>query len=169
MIKIPPKILSLPLFIIVDWLVINNVRDLFYVETVHFLYFVQFDLLKLQGFCFQHSSCHSFNTSSLLCEYRIKHCVQFITCQKFLSFFPRGFIYRRCQNNIWSLVISDYFRKTTNQLWTENSKTTGLNDFKSCQKNGSLSLAKGKPDEKNEWRFSNQTDEVMCASIKELS
>ena len=30
-----------------------------------------------------------------------------------------------------SLVISDYFHKTTNQLWIENLKTTGL---KGCKK-----------------------------------
>ena len=39
-------------------------------------------------------------------------------------------------------IISDYFHKTTNQLWTENSKMTGLKDCKSFQKNVSRSLAK---------------------------
>ena len=56
-----------------------------------------------------------------------------------------------------SLVISDYFRKATNQLWIENSK----NDWtKRLQKilrkiNLSLSLAKRKLAEKNEWNLSN--------------
>ena len=69
-----------------------------------------------------------------------------------------------CQSNVWSLVISDYFYKTTNQLWTEDSKMTGLKDCKSCRKNVSLSLAKGKLEEKNEWKFSNQSGEVMYPS-----
>ena len=42
---------------------------------------------------------------------------------------------------------------------------TGLKDCKSCKKNVSLSLAEGKLDEKNEWKFSNQSGEVMYASI----
>ena len=54
----------------------------------------------------------------------------------------------RCQNSVWSLVISDYFHKTTNQLWTENSKMTGLKDCKSYQENVSLSLANRKLDRK---------------------
>ena len=125
--------------------------------NIHFLYFVQFDLLEFQRFCFRGSCCHSFNTSPFFCEYRINPCIEFVTGQKFLIFFALGFIHRRCQNKVWPLVISDYknFRKTTNQLWTENSKITGLKDCKSCQKNVSLSLAKAKLDEKNEWKFSN--------------
>ena len=78
-------------------------------------------------------------------------------------FFPWGFIYRKCQNNVWSLVISDCFHKTTNQLWIKNSKMAGLKDWKSCQENVSLSLAKRKLAEKNEWNFSNQSGEVMYA------
>ena len=42
---------------------------------------------------------------------------------------------------------------------------TGLKDCKSCQENVSLFRAKGKLDEKNEWKFSNQTCEVIYASI----
>ena len=42
---------------------------------------------------------------------------------------------------------------------------TGLKDCKSCQENVWLSLAKGKLDEKNEWKFSNQWGEVMHSSI----
>ena len=42
---------------------------------------------------------------------------------------------------------------------------TGLKDCKSCQENVLLFLAKGKLDEKNEWKFSNQSVEVMYASI----
>ena len=79
--------------------------------------------------------------------------------------FSRDFIYRRYQNNVWSLVIFDYFHKTTSQLWTENSKMTELKDCETCQENVSLSLAKAKLDEKNEWKFSNQLGEVMYASI----
>ena len=64
-------------------------------------------------------------------------------------FFPLGFIYRWFGNNVWSLVISDYFYKTTNQLWIENSKMTGLKNCKRWQENVSLSLAKRKLAEKN--------------------
>ena len=60
----------------------------------------------------------------------------FITGQKLLVFFyPRGFICRWCQNNVWFLVIIYFFHKTTNQLSTENSKMTGLKECKSCQEN----------------------------------
>ena len=90
MIKIPPTILLLPLFINIDWLVIY-VCDSFCAETSHFLYFVQLDLLEFQRFCFQQSSCHSFNTLSFLCEYRINHYIEFITGQKLLIFFSQGF------------------------------------------------------------------------------
>ena len=41
---------------------------------------------------------------------------------------------------------------------------TGLKDRKICRENVSLSLAKGEPDEKNEWKFSNQSVEVMYPS-----
>ena len=110
MTKIPPTVLHLPLFISIDWLFINSMCDWFCAETIQFLYFVQFDLLELQRFCFQLSSCHSFSTSSFLCEYRINHCIEFITGQKLLVFFyPRGFICRWCQNNVWSLVIIYFF------------------------------------------------------------
>ena len=85
---------------------------------------------------------NSFNTSSFSCEYRINHCIEFITGQKFLVSFPsHGVLYRRCRNNL-SLNISHYFHKTTNQLWIENSLLTGLKDCKSFQWNVSLSLAK---------------------------
>ena len=135
-------------------------------ETIYFLYFVQFVLMEFQRFCFHRSSCHSLNTSSFWCEYRIKHCIEFITGQKFLVFiFAWGFIHRWYQNNVWSLVISDYFYKTTNQLRIENSQMTGLKDSKSCQENVSLSLAKRKVAEKNEWKFSNQSGGVIYASI----
>ena len=88
-----------------------------------------------------------FNTSSFWCEYRINHCIEFITGQKFL--YLRGILYRRCLNNVLSLVISDYFHKTTSQLWNENSKMTGLKGCKSFQENVSFSLAKRKLAEKN--------------------
>ena len=136
MTKIPPTVLHLPLLINIDWLFLNSMCDSFCAETIQFLYFVQFDLLELQCFCFQLSSCHSFSTSSFLCEYRISHCIEFITGQKLLVFFyPRGFICRWCQNNVWFLVIIYFFHKTTNQLSTENSKMTGLKECKSCQEN----------------------------------
>ena len=45
----------------------------------------------------------------------------------------RSHYYRECRNSVLSLDISDYFRKTTNQLWIENSKMTGLKGCKSCQ------------------------------------
>ena len=139
MIKIPAAILPLPLFININWLVINNVCDWFCTEAVHFLYFVQSDLLEIQRFYFQYSSCHSFNTSSFLCEYKINHYIEFITGQKFLVFFlPTGFY---------------------------TSKVSGLNDCKSCHEKVSVSLAEGKLHEKNEWKISNQSGEVMYASI----
>ena len=40
-----------------------------------------------------------------------------------------------------------------------------LGRLQKLPKNVSLSLAKGKLDEKNEWKFSNQSGEVMHASI----
>ena len=70
-----------------DWLVMNNLCDSFCEETINFLYFVQFDLLELQRLCFQWSTCYSFNVSSFLCEYRINHCIKFVTGQKFAVFF----------------------------------------------------------------------------------
>ena len=144
MIKIPPTILPLPLFINIDWFVINNACDSFCAGTIHFLHFIQFDLLELQPFRFQRSSYHLFNTSSFLCEYRINNCIEFTTDQQFLVLFlPTGFYISKV-----SLVIFDYFHKTTNQLWTQNLKMTGLKDYKSCPENVSLSLAKGKLDEK---------------------
>ena len=104
--------------------------DSFCAETIHFMYFVQFDLLELQRFCFLLSS----------------HGVLYIEGVKTAFRF-------------WSFLI--IFTKTK-QLWTENSKMTGLKD---CQENVSLSLAKGKLDEKNEWKFSNQSGDLMYASI----
>ena len=59
-----------------------------------------------------------------------------------------GFYISKVQNKVLSLVISDYFRKTTNELWIENSEMTGLKDCRSCHENVSLSLAKRKQVEK---------------------
>ena len=42
---------------------------------------------------------------------------------------------------------------------------TGLKDCKSCQESVSHSLAKRKLAEKNDWKFSNQSGEVIYASI----
>ena len=44
---------------------------------------------------------------------------------------------------------SDYFPKTTNELWIENLKIIGLKYCKSYQENVSLFLAKRKLAEKN--------------------
>ena len=78
-----------------------------------------------------------------------------------------SFIYHRCRNNVCSLVISDYFHhKATKQLWIKDSKMSGLKDFNSFQENFSLSLAKRKLNEINEWKFSNQSGEVMYAFIR---
>ena len=96
-------------------------------------------------FAFSAVVANSCNTSSLWCEYRIDHCTEFITGQTFLVSFPSyGILYRRHRNSILSLVISDYFHKTTNQHWIENSKMTGLKDCKIFLENVSLSLAKRK-------------------------
>ena len=116
MIKIPSKILSSLLCINVDQLVLNIVCDWSCAEAVHFLCFVQFDLLELQRFCFQRSSYHSFNTLSFWCEYRINHCIESILWSKVSSFFfSWGFIYWQCQNNVWSLVI---------WLFSQNNRAT---------------------------------------------
>ena len=71
--------------------------------------------------------------------------------------FPKGFLYRRFRNNIWSLVISGHFHKTTNQLWIENSKMT----TKILQK---LPIKK-KLAEENGWKFSYQSGDVIYVSI----
>ena len=75
--------------------------------------------------------------------------------------------YRSYRNNVLSLVISDYFHKTTNQLWIENSKMTGLKRLQKIPRkvNVSLSLTKRKLAEKNEWNLSNQSGEVTHPSI----
>ena len=74
-----------------------------------FLYFVQFHLLKLQRFCFQCNSCHSFNTSSFLCEYRINYFIEFITGQKFVgSFSSHRVLYIegvKTKFGLWSFLI----------------------------------------------------------------
>ena len=130
------------------------------------MYFVQFDLLELQRFCFQRSSCHSFYTLSFLYEYRIYHYVEFITGQKFLVFCSsHGVLYIegvKTKFCLWSYFI--IFTKT-NQLWTENSKMTGLKYCRTSQENVSFSLAKRKLDQKSEWKLSYQSGDVMYASI----
>ena len=136
------------------------------------MYFVQSYILEFQRFCFQRSSCLSFNTSSLWCEDRIYHRMELITGQKFLvSFSSYGVLYyRRCRNNVWSLVIYDYFHETTNQLWIVNSKMTGLKDRKSCQENVSLSLAKRKLVAKNEGSFLiNQIRSCMLSYTSQIA
>ena len=151
MLKTPLKILPSPLSIDVDQLVLNVMSNLI------FWYF--------NVFAFRAVIPNSFNTSSFWCECRINHCIEFITAQKFLVSFPSyGVLYRRCRNNL-SLNISHYFHKTTNQPWIENLLMAGLKDCKSFQWNVSLSLAKKKLAEKNEWKFSNQSVELMYASI----
>ena len=37
-----------------------------------------------------------------------------------------GFYILKVSKNVLSLVISDYFRKTINEVWIENSKMTGF-------------------------------------------
>ena len=59
-----------------------------------------------------------------------------------------GFYIEDIKTAFWSLVISDYFHKTTNQHWIENSRMTGLKDWKIFLDNVSLSLAKRKLAEK---------------------
>ena len=71
------------------------------------------------------------------------------------------FIYRRCRKNLWSLVISNYFHKTTNKLWIKNSKMTEPKDCKGCQENVSLSLAKRRLGEMNESFLINQVRSCM--------
>ena len=107
-----------------------------------------------------------------MCECRINLCIEFITGQKFLVLFLlTGFYISKVSKQrlvfgyFWSLVILDNFHKTTNEIWTENSKMTWLKDCKSCRGNDLLSLAKGKPYEENEQKFSNQSGDVMYASI----
>ena len=113
MIKIPPKILPSPLSFNVDQLVLNIVSNLI--------------CWNFNVFAFIAVAANLFNTSSFWCEYSIKHCIEFITAQKFLVSFPsHGILYRRCWNNVLSLVISDYYHKITSQLWIENSRMTGL-------------------------------------------
>ena len=119
-------------------------RDWCCAEAIHFLCFVQFGLLEFQRFCFQRSSCHSFNTSSFWCEYRINHYTELITGQKFPVYFSsHGVLYIEGVETtfvLWSFF--DYFHKTTNQLWIENPTMTGLRDCKSCPENVSLSSVK---------------------------
>ena len=150
MIKIPLKTLPLPLFINVDYVVLNIVWNWSCLETTHFLCFFWFDLLEFQRFCLERSSCHSFNTSSSWCEYsRINHWIEFITGENVSSFFyfPWGFTHRSYWNKVWSLVISDYVRKITNQLWIKN--------LQKLPRKKSLSLTQRKVTEKNKGKLSN--------------
>ena len=50
--NIPQTTLLLPLFINIDWFVINNVCDSFCAGTIHFLCFAKYDLLELNVFAF---------------------------------------------------------------------------------------------------------------------
>ena len=69
------------------------------------------------------------------------------------------------------MVISDYFHKTTNQLWIENSKMTRLKDCKSCQENVSLSLSKRKLAEKkmNQSFLINQVRSCMLPYTSQIA
>ena len=114
-------------------------------------------------FAFSSVVANSFNTLPLWCEYRINHCIEFITGQNCLLSLPsHGNLYPRCRNNVWSLIISNYSHKT-NELWIESSNTEWTKRMD--QENVSLSLAKRKlAEKKNEWKFSNQSVEVIHAS-----
>ena len=121
MIKIPPTILPLPLFINIDWFVINNACDSFCAGTIHFLHFIQFDLLELQPFRFQRSSYHLFNTSSFLCEYRINNCIEFTTDQQFLVLFlPTRFYISKVSKQ--RLVFGHFWLFSQNNQPTLDSK-----------------------------------------------
>ena len=131
--KIPSTILPYPLFIITDWLVVNNVCDSFCAEII-----CVFAFSAVVAFHLAHN--YSYVKTELIPLHRIYY---WPNVSKFF-FLSRCFICPRCQNDVWSWFISAYFLKTTNQLWTENSKMTGLKDCKSCQENVSLSLVTGK-------------------------
>ena len=64
---------------------------------------------------------------------------------------------------LWSILIIFTKQPTNSGLKIQDDWT--LIDRKSCQENVLISLAKGKLDEKNEWKFSTQSGEVMYASI----
>ena len=91
-----------------------------------------------------------------------------ITDQKLL-FFSHGVLYVKGVKTtigLWSFLIiftTDHSNKQP--LWTENLKITGLKDCKNYQENISLSLANKKMDEKNEWKFSNQSGESCILHI----
>ena len=75
--------------------------------------------------------------------------------------------YQRHWNNLLSLVISDYFHKK-NQLtldWKFKNDWTKRLQKISRKINVSLSLAKRKLAEKNEWDLFNQSGQVTHASI----
>ena len=99
-------------------------------------------LLELQRFCFQRSSCHSFNTTSFFCEYKINHCIEFITGQKFLVFFPIEFNVSKVSKQ---RLVFDYF-----WLLSKNNQPTLDWKFKNDWTKRLQKLAKGKPGEKNE-------------------
>ena len=160
MIKISPTLLPLPLFINIDWHVTNNVCDSFCVETIHFFYFVQFDLQELQSFCFQSSSCHSFNTSSFLCEYRINNCIEFITGQKFF-FLPTGFHISKVSKQ--RLVFGHFWLFSQNNYSALGWKLKdGWNKrFHKLPRKCPTFLSQ----RKTEFKFSNESGEAMCASM----
>ena len=131
-----------------------------------FVYFVQFDLLEFQRFCFERSSCHPFNTSSFWCEYRINHFIEFITGQKFLTSFPsHEVLYIVSKKKRFVFGHFWLFLQNKQPTLVENSKITVLKDYKRSQEDVSLSLAKRKLAETNKWKFFNQLGEVRYASI----
>ena len=104
-------------------------------EAIHFLYIVQFDLRQFQRFCFHRSSCHSFNTLLSWCAYKINHCTEFITGQKFLvSFSYQGVSYIEGVETtfgLWSFLIIYTKQPTNSELgiykWLDKNVSHVLN------------------------------------------
>ena len=84
---------------------------------------------------------------------------------KFWVFFPTGFYMSRISKQRLVVVNFCLFLQNNQTTLDWKPKMAGLKNCKSCQENILLSLAKGKLDAKNEWKFSNQSGEVMSASI----
>ena len=80
------------------------VRPILCWNNSFFCYFVQFDSLKFQRFCFPRNSCHSFSTSSFSCKHRFNHCIDLLTGQKILVHFSsNGSLYIKSVETIFGL------------------------------------------------------------------
>ena len=97
----------------------------------------------------------------------MNHWTEFVTGQNFLdSFSCHGVLYIggvEATFGLWSFLIILTKQPTNSGLKIQ--KITGIRDCKSCPENVSLSLAKRKLAEKNEWEFSNQVGKVLYPSI----